>query len=441
MTKKIVFGEITFSHVVYENINGKRRLILRDGTVLPESARNSVSAYNFFDFFDSQYQGTVVEKDNAPHYILTGHGSIDQLETLKLSEETIEVLNTQGLHIYLFEPIFFDLGSKKLSSTLAPRNMSKDQEYKIYEYYFKGFESTETTLKHVYGYELESIDKFVTENSLKNVCVFTSEYNPEFLEERYTNFSIKNNDIYLKSLFFDVNDSFNSYQYQRVAPNPQSIEYKFWSGNRRYTGYRHLISSYLADKSALLSYSISDRRWEKLENYLWFNLDSWKTTNPKVYEEIIKNIDMPDREIDKDMENTVSFSWSAGNDSVPVEFYSKCFSAIVTESRFAQPCATISEKTINAIKCLRPFVIVGAPYSLEYLKKYGVETFNDVWDESYDQETNHEKRLLKIFSVIDEIDSYTVSELQDLYTRLLPRLEHNYKVIRNIPNVVFPNLK
>jgi hypothetical protein len=107
----------------------------------------------------------------------------------------------------------------------------------------------------------------------------------------------------------------------------------------------------------------------------------------------------------------------------------------VTEARYALPTGNLSEKTLNAIKCFRPFILVASPYTLEYLKHYGVKTFSQFWDESYDREENHEQRLIKIFEVIDYIDSFTVDELKTLYSKMTPILEHNYQIIKNIAKV------
>ena len=113
--------------------------------------------------------------------------------------------------------------------------------------------------------------------------------------------------------------------------------------------------------------------------------------------------------------------------------YEQCFCAVVTETKYSHPVATFSEKTLNAIYNHRPFILVAPPYTLEYLKKYGFQTFDKFWDESYDREENHEKRLIKIFKLIDYIDNLSITSLRSLYTSMMPLLKHNYEVIKNIP--------
>ena len=73
----------------------------------------------------------------------------------------------------------------------------------------------------------------------------------------------------------------------------------------------------------------------------------------------------------------------------------------------------------------RPFILVSTPHSLDLLQKNGFETFSTWWDESYDQEEDHEKRILKIFDLIDYIYSMPIDKLKRLYVEMIPTLIHN----------------
>ena len=52
----------------------------------------------------------------------------------------------------------------------------------------------------------------------------------------------------------------------------------------------------------------------------------------------------------------------------------------------------ITEKTVKPLLTGQPFVIAGPPGFLQHLKLLGFHTFDSLWDESYDQETNDLKR-------------------------------------------------
>jgi hypothetical protein len=106
----------------------------------------------------------------------------------------------------------------------------------------------------------------------------------------------------------------------------------------------------------------------------------------------------------------------------------------VTESRFAQPTSNYSEKAYQAMFYRKPFIMVAPPHTLEYMKTHGFQTFSEFWDESYDTETNHEKRLLMIFELIDYINGKSIEELRVMYEQMMPIIEHNFKLTNAIIN-------
>lgn len=446
--KKFHTKEITCFSIIYENLlleNRPTSLIMYDGSRLYKNQSDKLNRYTFFDYYDEHYTQTFINTEQTPHLIVTICGSFTNLDSINYELEIVNHLNSAGLNIYLYETVFLDTGTKRDSLTGDGK-----LNYSTIKNSLVGFESTADNLSTMYCFEFEKIQSFVLRNNLKNVTVYTGDYNVNrYFSHLYTDLTFQTQDICLVSFFKNSNTMFTSYEYP--ADNPAStvsIEYKFWCGNRRYEGYRHLIVSYLLTKSALCSYQFKiedspfgvfdydkDRKlpiWGELQNYLWFDLSNWESNHPSVYETILNNTEIiknnPSRSIDIDIEDPVALESYA----VPVKSYQQCFCAVVTEARYAQPMGQFSEKTLNAIKCFRPFVLVAPPHTLEYLKSYGVKTFSDYWDESYDQEENHEQRLLKIFKVIDQIDSFTLSELAELYTNMLPILEHNYRIIKNI---------
>jgi len=87
----------------------------------------------------------------------------------------------------------------------------------------------------------------------------------------------------------------------------------------------------------------------------------------------------------------------------------------------------ITEKTYNCINSRTPFIIVGQPYTLKHLRDLGFKTFNDCWDESYDEELYTDKRVDMICDLIDFIEVKHLllfQEVQDV-------LEYNYNHLRS----------
>jgi hypothetical protein len=71
------------------------------------------------------------------------------------------------------------------------------------------------------------------------------------------------------------------------------------------------------------------------------------------------------------------------------------------------------------------------PGTLKYLHDNGYKTFSDFWDESYDDCTNHEERLYKIFDVIKYIESKSIDELKDIYKDMKSILSYNRKHVED----------
>ena len=66
--------------------------------------------------------------------------------------------------------------------------------------------------------------------------------------------------------------------------------------------------------------------------------------------------------------------------------------------------SSITEKTNKPIACCKPFIAFSTPYFLEDARQLGFETFSPYINESYDLETDNQKRLNMI---VDEIERIT----------------------------------
>ena len=85
----------------------------------------------------------------------------------------------------------------------------------------------------------------------------------------------------------------------------------------------------------------------------------------------------------------------------------------------------LDEKEVRPILCMTPFIIYGTNGHLESMRGHGFKTFNQWWDESYDQYSGY-KRIQKIYKVIDYLSVKSSEELQQIYQDMLPTLQHNY---------------
>ena len=99
---------------------------------------------------------------------------------------------------------------------------------------------------------------------------------------------------------------------------------------------------------------------------------------------------------------------------------------VVTETIFYDEKLHLTEKIFKPIVARRPFLLVGAPGNLAYLKSYGFKTFDRWIDESYDLELDPDQRLAKIVNELDKLCKLSESELMYMYEQMQDILEHNF---------------
>jgi hypothetical protein len=99
---------------------------------------------------------------------------------------------------------------------------------------------------------------------------------------------------------------------------------------------------------------------------------------------------------------------------------------VPTETVYFGRRTHLTEKTFKAIALEMPFVLVAPAGSLEYLREYGFQTFADIFDESYDTETNDILRVEKVVKLLKDLDNLSAQERQQIHRACLPIVQHNY---------------
>lgn len=124
-------------------------------------------------------------------------------------------------------------------------------------------------------------------------------------------------------------------------------------------------------------------------------------------------------------------------------WYKSSLVAVVTETEYRTNIISITEKSFKPMAYQQPYIILGAPGSLQAMRDMGYKTFGDFWDESYDTIEDHNQRLLAVGQVCKTIDSWTSLEREDFLQRVQPLLEHNFLTLRNrySDNVRYPELE
>lgn len=113
-------------------------------------------------------------------------------------------------------------------------------------------------------------------------------------------------------------------------------------------------------------------------------------------------------------------------------FLKESFVYIITETVAEYPYPYFTEKTWKAILTKVPFMIVGSKHSIKKLKEFGFLTFNNFWDESYDNLDNAANRCDAIVENLVTLSSFENKKLEEMYQEMMPILEHNFSILQQL---------
>jgi hypothetical protein len=108
------------------------------------------------------------------------------------------------------------------------------------------------------------------------------------------------------------------------------------------------------------------------------------------------------------------------------------FLYIVTETCFWEKKKHLTEKIFKPIMLKQPFVLLGSPGNLEYLRSYGFKTFSDFWDENYDKIEDPVSRVDAVTKIIKKYSLMPNGELTYLLHQMEEILEHNYNLFNSV---------
>lgn len=87
-----------------------------------------------------------------------------------------------------------------------------------------------------------------------------------------------------------------------------------------------------------------------------------------------------------------------------------------------------TEKTANCLASGKPFVLVSGQGSLQQLRDWGFQTFDEVLDESYDQATNPFDRIRRLTNTLTKL--YTSPDKSKLVSRLYQLASQNIEIYK-----------
>ncbi len=203
------------------------------------------------------------------------------------------------------------------------------------------------------------------------------------------------------------------------------VQYKFLHMNFTHRMHRQLFSKFLIRENLIdtncVAINLADRARTS------------KTTNSSIPRCI--SVDQNDDwHLNKNLKNL----WrdtplkKVSNPSIDDHFYlchygflKKAGVYIVSETMFNHPSPYFSEKTVSALLSNRPFIIIGEHGSLRALKQKGYKTFNDMFDESYDNIIDPSSRMESIFELVKDINARSLDEIKENVLKCQDKLSHN----------------
>lgn len=257
----------------------------------------------------------------------------------------------------------------------------------------------------------------------KHQAIITSEWNSEFVDQVCSLYDWRH--YYYFYHGWAAMDWYRGYHRTFLMPDSKErkIKKSFISPNRIIGGKRdhRVLLLYHLFKKGIKNAWISCPRVCVFENQSIDYIGSrYKDIYPDI-ESIFQNAPLP-LHFPNENDHPMHSCWLSLFDEV-----SETLAYVVTETVYFGQRNHITEKTFKPICQQLPFILVSTVGSLEYMKRYGFQTFGNLWDESYDEETDDILRLEKIARLLQTLDDLSENELNQLYRAALPAVQHNHQ--------------
>ena len=118
------------------------------------------------------------------------------------------------------------------------------------------------------------------------------------------------------------------------------------------------------------------------------------------------------------------------------KLYPKFFVEIVNLTYWSGNTFYIDEKIWRPICMRTPFIVHGPQNFLIRLKKLGFKTFDQWWDEGYNQDPDG-WQLTEIPKILDQIGQMSLSKLDEIYSDMKPTVDHNFELMKTMTKSQF----
>lgn len=267
----------------------------------------------------------------------------------------------------------------------------------------------------------------------RNIVLLNTESNSEIKKSLLNKYQLI--DCYYFFHIFAALDWYRGYQYctDLIPPNKRKIQKKFITFNRITGDSRSYRSLFVAElkkanllESGYVSYSDNCPEHGHYSKTIFDSNSKHGVPIDYINEckTIIDSINFPLR-IDSVEEEYIP---NGSSKISAIKEMMSSFLHVVTETCFWENKEHLTEKIFRPIVARQPFVLLGCPHNLEYLKRYGFKTFDRWWDESYDNISDPIERIKAVVKIIEDISNTSNEDLENMLQGMSHVLEHNYRL-------------
>ena len=139
-----------------------------------------------------------------------------------------------------------------------------------------------------------------------------------------------------------------------------------------------------------------------------------------IYSYVAKGIYLPN-DMPHDLRQVSNFQQNFNPDWYNETYFSIVAETLVENNNYI----FVTEKTFKPIGFHHPFIIFGQAGTLQFIKNLGFETFENLFDESYDHIQEVSDRLAALVKCVDHF------KCVEYDTLTLEKIEHNYNLLTN----------
>lgn len=114
-----------------------------------------------------------------------------------------------------------------------------------------------------------------------------------------------------------------------------------------------------------------------------------------------------------------------------INYYPQFFVELVNLSFYSGQTFYVDEKIWRPMLMRTPFIVQGPQNLIPNLRRLGFETFHEFWDEGYSEDPP-DCQVRAIIAIVQTLANKTHKELEDMYTAMLPKLEHNRNLLKGL---------